>query len=113
MQHEDELIARLSADKLGLKLGEGEDFETLQELMDEMRYFRIKRWLLETFTPFRAQQHRNRKMKQKVVGGRVVEVTDTEVLIDAHGGVEAAESMERDIQLTPAERKEAERAGLL
>lgn len=113
MQHEDELIARLSADKLGLELGEGKDFQTLEDLMHEMRYHRIQQWLLAVFRPFRANQYKARKIKQRVIGGRVVEVTDTEELTDSASGIASANTVEREIELTPAERREAERTGLL
>lgn len=113
IQHEDELIARLSADKLGISFGEGQKLETFEDLMHEMRYWRIRQWLLSVFKPFRASQIKNKKIQQRVIGGRVVEVTDNEVLVDGASGIEAAHAMETEVQLSPAEQREAQRAGLL
>lgn len=113
IQHEDEMAARIAADKLGYKIGEGERFANLQEMMDEMRFWRIRQWLIAVFTPFKASQHKNRKTKQKVIGGRVVEVTDSEVLVDAGTGMDTADTVNREIQLTPAQQREAAKAGLL
>lgn len=113
IQHEDELAARMAADKLGYKIGPGEKFATLEEMMDEMRYYRIRMWLLDVFTPYRAHQHKARKSLQRVIGGRVVEVTDTEKIVDASDGINTTSAINDAIQLTPAEVKEAQRAGLL
>lgn len=113
IQHEDELAARMAAGKLGYKIGPNEKFQTLEEMMDEMRYYRIRMWLLDVFTPYRAHQHKARKSLQRVIGGRVVEVTDTEKVIDANSGINTADTINDAIQLTPAEVREAQRAGLL
>lgn len=113
IQHEDELAARMAADKLGYKIGPGERFADLQEMMDEMRYYRIRMWLLDVFTPYRAHQHKARKSLQRVIGGRVVEVTDTEKIVDASDGINTTNTINDAIQLTPAEVREAQKAGLL
>lgn len=106
IQHEDEFIARLAADKLGIK------FETVPELLDEMRYQRIRQWLLGVFKPNRINTHRNR-VSQMVVGGKVVEVKDTEELTTKGTADEQSETLNREIALTPAETREAIRAGLI
>lgn len=46
-QHEDEVAARMAARKLGL---EG-TFPSFKEMMDEMRYAQMRKWLLDTFNP--------------------------------------------------------------
>lgn len=106
IQHEDEFIARLSADKLGIK------FDTVPELLDEMRYQRIKQWLHGVFKPNRINTHRN-KVNQMVIGGKVVEVKDTEELTTKGTADEQSETLSREIALTPAETREAIRAGLI
>lgn len=112
-QHEDELIARVAADKLGYKIGEGEKFATLQDLMDEMRYYRIRQWLLDVFKPFKAHQHKNKKVRQRVIGGKVVEVTDSEEVVDGNSGIATAEGISSATELTPAEIRAFREANLL
>lgn len=77
IQHEDEIVARAAADKLGL----ADTFTSFQDMMNEMRYYRFRQWLLDLFTPVTVEQH-TRQAQPMVIDGKVVEVFDTEVLIE-------------------------------
>lgn len=81
MLHEDQMTTRMASVKLGLveKFGEGED--NMRELMDEVRYWRMQQWLFQVFSPAKIETHRKRPTTQ-VIDGKVVEVFDTETLID-------------------------------
>jgi hypothetical protein len=94
-QMEDELTARLAADKLGLT----NTFATFEDLMNEMRYYRIRRWLLGIFTPPKIEQH-NRKATTMVIDGKVVEVYDTEELTDSESGAATAETIKRETAIS-------------
>lgn len=89
IMHEDEVVARHAADKLGLT----NTFESHQDMLNEMRYYRFRQWLLDLFTPPKVEQH-NRQATQMVIDGKVVEVFDTEVLIEKS----AAESKSAEVQ---------------
>ncbi len=90
IQHEDEVVARSAADKLGIT----EQFENFAEMMNEMRYHRIRNWLLELFTPVKVTHH-NRMPTQEVIAGKVVEVFDTEALIDGSTGQDKARAIQQ------------------
>jgi len=81
MLHEDQMTTRVAAVRLNLveKFGEGED--NMTEIMDEVRYWRMQQWLLDLFRPAKIETHRKRPTTQ-VIDGKVVEVFDTESLID-------------------------------
>lgn len=81
MLHEDQMTTRMAAVRLGLveKFGDGED--NMREIMDEVRYWRMQQWLLDLFRPAKIETHRKRPTSQ-VIDGKVVEVFDTETLID-------------------------------
>lgn len=89
LQHEDELAARIGAQKLGLDITE----MPFQELMDEMRYQRIRQWLLALFRKPNVEQHRRRAITQ-VIDGKVVEVYDTEQVIDGESGISKASTLQ-------------------
>lgn len=94
IQHEDEIVARAAADKLGLT----EKFESFQDMMNEMRYLRIRQWLLDLFKPPKVETHKNQPTQQ-VIDGKVVEVFDTEALIDGDSGISKAGSINREVRI--------------
>lgn len=81
MLHEDQMTTRMAAHRLGLteKYEAGE--QEMRELMDEVRYWRMQQWLFGIFRPPQVETHRKRPTTQ-VIDGKVVEVFDTESLID-------------------------------
>lgn len=93
-QMEDELAARIIADRLGMS----EKFETHEELMNEMRFQRIRQWLLGVFTPYKVEQHR-RKPVTTVIDGKVVEMYDTEQLTDKDSGTAKAADIQRQVAI--------------
>jgi hypothetical protein len=93
-QMEDELTARIAADKLGLT----NTFERFEDLMTEMRYYRIRRWLLGIFTPPSVNAFKKRSTTM-VIGGKVVEVYDTEELTDAESGASTASTIKQETAL--------------
>lgn len=94
IQHEDELVARIAADKLGLR----EQFPDFRELMDEVRFLRIRQWLLYLFAPPSVNQYQ-RRARQMVIDGKVVEMFDTETLIDGEVGKSKASSVSRETRI--------------
>jgi hypothetical protein len=83
MLHEDEFVAQIIADRMGLL----ENFSDTKEMMDEIRYHRIRDWLIPIFIPAKPEEHANRKTEM-VIDGKAVEVYDTEKVI----GESAADS---------------------
>lgn len=71
MQLEDEAAAREIATKLGLKVGA--DFEDFDQLMEAMRFERIKQWIVSTLVP-RHDKHAVKAPKELAIGGTVVAV---------------------------------------
>lgn len=94
IQHEDEVVARAAADKLGLT----GTFDSFEDMMNEIRYYRIKQWLLDLFKPPKIETHKN-KPTQQVIDGKVVEVFDTEALIDGESGISKAGSINREVRI--------------
>lgn len=74
--HEDELTARIIADKMGLLTPE----TNLADLLDEMRYMRIRQWLLDLFKPKQIKAVKN-NLTTTVIDGKVVEIIDQEDLV--------------------------------
>lgn len=66
--HEDPEAALVVAREQGVNV---EDFEE-KAFLDEMRYLRIRDWLLEAFYPPKPQQEKKNK-KDMVIGGKLVE----------------------------------------
>lgn len=93
--HEDEVITRIAADKLGLREQVGDDFRLL---MDEARFYRIRQWLLDLFSIPKVETH-SRQPRQMVVDGKVVEMFDSEVLIDGDSGRDKAGSVSREVRI--------------
>lgn len=91
-QHEDEFIARVVADKMGLS------FDSHEELLNEMRYQRIRTWLLGVFSPQKVNAYQ-RKSRTMVIDGKVVEVTDTEEVVEQAKGLEQAETVKYQTQV--------------
>lgn len=73
---EDEFFAKQVASQMGLDLSE----MTLKELMDRMRYERIKRWLLSLFIPSQNAKP-VRKEHQTVIDGKPVTMVETEDIL--------------------------------
>lgn len=93
--HEDEVVTRIAADKLGLREIVGDDFTLL---MDEARFYRIKQWLLDLFKVPKVETH-SKQPRQMVVDGKVVEMFDSEVLIDGDSGITKADSVAREVRI--------------
>lgn len=87
--HEDEFVAQIIADRLGLL----ENFANTKEMMDEVRYRRIRDWLIPIFIPSKPEEHANRRTEM-VIDGKAVEVFDTEKVL----GEAAADSKASAIQ---------------
>lgn len=94
IQHEDEIAARTAADKLGMS----DNFESFQEMMDEMRYYRLRKWLLDLFSPVQVNHHA-KQATQMVIDGKVVEVFDTEAIIDGEAGKTAANTIQSQVRV--------------
>lgn len=95
MQHEDDFVVRMAASNLGL-LDQYEDTEEgFRLLRDEVRYWRLQQWLFGIFTPPKINTFK-RAPKQEVIGGKVVEVYDTEELTDHDSGVAKASSIKTE-----------------
>ena len=93
IQHEDEVVARSAADKLGIT----DSFPSFEDMMDEMRFQRIKDWLLELFMPAKVTHH-NHMPIQQVIAGKVVEVFDTETLVDGSSGKDKAQAISQQVR---------------
>lgn len=88
MQHEDEVTAQIAAQRMGIL----DQFESVDQLLDEIRYLRLRQWLFDIFTPPKVVQFKNKSTTQ-VINGKAVEVFDTENITDHDSGVEKAESI--------------------
>lgn len=89
MLHEDEFVAQIIADRLGML----DNFASTKEMMDEVRYRRIRDWLIPIFIPSKPEEHANRRTEM-VIDGKAVEVFDTEKVL----GEAAADSKASAIQ---------------
>lgn len=85
-QTEDELITKIAAQKLGL------DMSKWQEAVDEVRFLRIKQWLLDLFRPVHIEEKTRQKTIQ-VIDGKAVEVYDTEAVTDSDTGISKANAV--------------------
>lgn len=92
--HEDEVIARAAADKLGMQ----DEFDSFQSMMNEMRYYRIRQWLLDLFTPPELHSHKAQP-RQMVIDGKVVEMFDTEALIDKSAAESKSAAIQQDVRI--------------
>lgn len=92
--HEDEVVARAAADKLGIQ----DQFESFQDMMNEMRYYRIRQWLLDLFTPPELNSHKAQP-RQMVIDGKVVEMFDTEALIDKSAAESKSAAIQQDVRI--------------
>lgn len=94
MLHEDEFIAQIIADKLGLL----ENFANTKEMMDEIRYRRIRDWLIPIFIPVKPEQHANRRTEM-VIDGKAVEVFDTEKVLGEAAADSKAATIQQQVRL--------------
>lgn len=94
MLHEDEFIAQIIADKLGLL----ENFSSTKEMMDEIRYRRIRDWLIPIFIPVKPEQHANRRTEM-VIDGKAVEVFDTEKVLGEAAADSKAATIQQQVRL--------------
>jgi hypothetical protein len=69
IQHEDENVVRMVARDMGL------DTSDERTLLDEVRFQRIRRWVLDLFTPYR-QEDRTDAMTEMVIDGKIVPVME-------------------------------------
>ena len=93
MQHEDDFVVRMAAAELGLLDQYPDTEEGFRMLRDEVRYWRIQQWLFSIFTPAKITSFR-RAPKTENIAGKIVEVYDTEDLIDGDSGVAKAGSLQ-------------------
>jgi chemotaxis protein histidine kinase CheA len=91
--HEDELSARLAADKLGLT----DKFDTFEDMMNSMRYLVMRNWLLEIFYP--KQITTRNTVINKVIDGKPVQIHDNEEFVDAASGVEQSEVIQDQVRV--------------
>lgn len=75
--HEDRLVALTTANKLGIT----DQFADEREIMDEIRFIRVRDWLIALFTPYKFQAFK-KKPRMMVIAGKQVEVHDTEQILD-------------------------------
>lgn len=94
MLHEDEFVAQIIADKLGLL----DNFGSTKEMMDEIRYRRIRDWLIPIFIPVKHEQHANHRTEM-VIDGKVVEVFDTEKIVSEDTANAKASTVRQSVQL--------------
>lgn len=94
IQHEDEIAARTAAEKLGM----ADQFDSFEEMMNEMRYYRFRQWLLDLFTPVQVNHHA-KQATQMVIDGKVVEVYDTESIIDGETGKSTASTIQSQVRV--------------
>lgn len=74
-QHEDENVVRMIARDMGL------DTTDERALMDEVRFQRIRRWVLDLLTPFR-QADKVESISEMVIDGKVIPVIDVSTNAD-------------------------------
>lgn len=88
--HEDEFVARIVADKLKIT----DQFESHEDMMNQVRLYRFKEWLTQLFFP---EEVKARQASfQTVVDGKVVTITDTEEFTDAEAGKSLAGTIQRE-----------------
>jgi len=97
IQHEDELVSRMAADKLGLEIGPGKDFETFEDMMHASRVVRIREWLLDLFIPAKINSFKRKKVDM-VIDGKVVEVHDTEEITTEETNESAASTIQQQVR---------------
>lgn len=93
-QHEDDLAAKVAADRLGLT----DSFDSFEQMMNEMRFWRIKQWLLALFQKPKINTH-NKRPIQMVIDGKNTEVFDTESIIGASQGESTASAIQNQVRL--------------
>lgn len=74
-QHEDENVVRMIARDMGL------DTSDERALMDEVRFQRIRRWVLDLLTPYR-QADKVESITEMVIDGKVIPVIDVSTNAD-------------------------------
>lgn len=94
MLHEDEFVAQIIADKMGML----QNFNSVGEMLDEIRYHRIRDWLLPIFIPVKAEEHRNKKTEM-VIDGKAVEVWDTEKVLGESAADDKASTIRQQVAL--------------
>lgn len=72
MQTDDESTTTAIAAKLGYKVGR--DFADYDQLLDEIRFTRVKRWLTDLLIPSRPNEEQISAPKELVIGGTVKKV---------------------------------------
>lgn len=87
--HEDEFTTKVMATKMEVIGDYEEGAEGFKMLMNEMRYERIKQWLMAIFTPAKIEFH-NKRPTTEVIDGKVVEVFDTEKPTSGESGASKA-----------------------
>lgn len=91
--HEDEFTTKAMARELDVISDYDNSDEGFKALMNEMRYQRIRQWMLALFAKPEVETH-NRRPTTQVIEGKVVEVFDTERLTSGEGGISKASVIE-------------------
>lgn len=99
---EDEFVSRKAAAELGMDFTDDE--KGFRDMMDEVRYQRLRTWLLEHFKPSGIQKSK-KQTTPMAIGGTVLEVEESEKVLDSQGAAHEAQQVTRETQLTPAERE--------
>lgn len=94
MLHEDEFVAQIIADRLGML----DNFASTKEMMDEVRYRRIRDWLIPIFIPSKPEEHANRRTEM-VIDGKAVEVFDTEKVLGEAAADSKASAIQQQVRL--------------
>lgn len=94
--HEDEVFASIAARQLGLQ--EGVDYTDMRTLLDRIRFFRIQRWLRESFKPVHVKGFA-KKSTNMVIDGKQVEVFDTEDVVEKQIAESQAEAIKAETAL--------------
>lgn len=89
MMHEDKMFVQMAAMRLGIL----DKFDSIDELMDEVRYLTIRSWLLDIFRPAKINTFK-RKSTTEVINGKAVEVFDTEQLTDKESGIDKSSAIQ-------------------
>lgn len=87
IQHEDEIVARMVARDMNL------DTTDLRALMDEVRFQRIRRWILDLLVPAYRQQDRVEQVSEMAIDGKVVQMVDISTNADKNVGVDTTAAL--------------------
>lgn len=96
--HDDEFTTKIMAGRLGILDQFPDDEQGFRDLMNEIRYERIKAWMISLFVTPKIEQHR-KKPSTMVIDGKAIEVLDTEVLTSGEAGAAKASQVAESVKL--------------